>query len=635
MDREKLDAWCERGIIGLVMAILVLGPLATGAVRGLEFLVIQTMTVCAVLLWVARLWLRPRVQLLMPPVGWVVLAFAAYAVASYFRADIEYIARLEVIRVLVYALLFFLLVNNLHRQEAVNLFAYTLVFLAMAISFYAAYQFFSGNARVWNLDNSFYQGRGTGTYINPNHLAGFLEMLLPLAMAFTIAGRMKPVLRILIGYSAFAILIGIGVTMSRGGWLASSITLLAFFLVLMFHRGYRIVALASLVTLIAAGAVVGPKSVKVQQRAQSVLHEANSKEYSRYLLWRPALELWSQSRLLGVGPGHFDYRFRSVRPQEIQLRPDRVHNDYLNTLVDWGIIGLALVLAGLVLAFLGVHKSWSFVGGTAPDLGSRRSNRFAFVLGGSFGLLAIGLHSLVDFNLQIPANAILAVGLLALVSSHLRFATERYWFNVHWPVKLVTTVLLLACVVALTYAGQRRASEYAAGLVAVKQSEYSNARINALKKAFAAEPQNFETAFQIGECYRVQSWEGGDDYAELATQAIKWFARASKLNPHDGYSVLWQALCLDWVGRYEESAPLISRAEELDPNGYYTVAHIGWHYVQAGQYAAARAYFERSIRLQSDNNPIAWNYLEICNRRLLEAATMDDLTRALRSQTSH
>jgi tetratricopeptide (TPR) repeat protein len=205
---------------------------------------------------------------------------------------------------------------------------------------------------------------------------------------------------------------------------------------------------------------------------------------------------------------------------------------------------------------------------------------------------------------------------------------------VHWPVKLVTTVLLLACVVALAYAGQRRASEYAAGLVAVKQSEYSNARINALKKAFAAEPQNFETAFQIGECYRVQSWEGGDDYAELATQAIGWFARASKLNPHDGYSVLWQALCLDWVGRYEEAAPLISRAEELDPNGYYTVAHIGWHYVQAGQYAAARAYFERSIRLQSDNNPIAWNYLEICNRRLLEAATMDDLTRALRSQTS-
>ena len=634
MDREKLDTWCERGIIGLVMAILVWGPLATGAVRGMEFLVIQTMTVCAVLLWVVRLWLRPRAQFLMPPVGWAVLAFAGYSIISYFLADIEYIARLEVIRVLIYALLFFLLVNNLHRQESVNLFAYTLVFLAMAISFYAAYQFFSGNPRVWNLDNSFYQGRGTGTYINPNHLAGFLEMILPLAIAFTIAGRVKPVLRILIGYSACVILAGIAVSLSRGGWLATAVALLAFFLVLIFHRGYRIVALVSLLMLVLTGAVVGPKSIKIQQRAESALHEANSKEYSRYLLWHPALELWSQSRTVGVGPGHFDYRFRSVRPQEIQLRPDRVHNDYLNTLVDWGIIGLALVSAGLLLALQGIRKSWSSVGGTAPDLGNRRSNRFAFVLGGSFGLLAIGLHSLVDFNLQIPANAILAISILALVSSHLRFATERYWFNVRWPVKLGATVLLLACVVTLTYAGQRRAREYVAGSYAVNQAEFSNARIDALKQAFAAEPQNFETAFQIGECYRVQSWEGGDDYAELATQAIEWFARASKLNPHDGYSVLWHALCLDWLGRYDEAAPLISRAEELDPNGYYTVAHIGWHYVQAGQYAAARAYFERSIRLQYINNPIAWNYLEICNRRLLEAATMDDITRALRSQTS-
>jgi O-antigen ligase/Tfp pilus assembly protein PilF len=634
MDRERLDAWCERGIIGLVMAIVIFGPLATGAVRALEFLVIQTLSIGAMLLWTVRLWLRPRAQFLMPPVGWVVLAFAVYAVISYFLADIEYVARLEVIRVLIYAVLFFIIVNNLHRQETINLLGYTLVFLAMGVSFYAAYQYFSGNSQVWHLDNSHYRGRGTGTYINPNHLAGFLEMILPLALAYTIAGRMKPVSRILLGYSAFVILVGIGVSMSRGGWLATILTLLALFTVLTFHRGYRVIGLSALTVLVLVGAFVAPKSIKIQQRAESALREANDQEYSRYLLWRPALKLWEQNRLTGVGPGHFDYCFRSVRPQEIQLRPDRVHNDFLNTLVDWGVIGLSLVGIALGLLFLGIRKSWHHVGGTAPDLGNRRSNRFAFVLGGSFGLLALFLHSVVDFNMQIPANAILAVSLMALVSSHLRFATESYWFNVRWPLKFVVTVTLLTCVVALTYAGNRRVHEYVAGLKAVKLPEYSSARIAALKEAFAVEPQNFETAFQIGECYRVQSWEGGDDYAELGAQAIEWFARASRLNPHDGYSVLWQGLCLDWLGRYDEAAPLISRAEELDPNGYYTVAHVGWHFVQTGQYAAARACFERSIRLQSKNNPIAHNYMEICERRLQEAANMDDLTRALRSQTS-
>jgi uncharacterized integral membrane protein len=322
-----------------------------------------------------------------------------------------------------------------------------------------------------------------------------------------------------------------------------------------------------------------------------------------------------------------------VRPQEIQLRPDRAHNDYLNTLTDWGVIGFGLVSLAAVLLLIGLCKSWRHVGGAAPDLGSRRSNRFAFVLGGSFGLLALAIHSVVDFNMQIPANAILAVTLMALLASHLRFATERYWFNAPRVVTLLVSVVLGALIAALTYTGQRRGREYAALERAAREAQYSNAEIKALKEAFAAEPQNFETANRIGWCYRIQSWEGADDYAVLAEQAITWFARATALNPYDADSYLWHGLCLDWLGRHEEARPLVMRAEELDPNGYFTVAHVGWHYVQSGEYAAARACFERSLRLQWKNNPIARNYLEICDRRLEDIANEDELTRALRSQT--
>src|SRR6185369_13701288 len=115
MDREKLDGWCERGIIALVLAILVFGPLATGAVRTLEFLILQGLTVGALSLWLVRLWLSPRPQFLMPPFGWAVLAFVAYAIGRYCLADIEYVARLELIRILAYAAIFFIVINNLHR----------------------------------------------------------------------------------------------------------------------------------------------------------------------------------------------------------------------------------------------------------------------------------------------------------------------------------------------------------------------------------------------------------------------------------------------------------------------------------------------------------------------------------------
>jgi tetratricopeptide (TPR) repeat protein len=144
-----------------------------------------------------------------------------------------------------------------------------------------------------------------------------------------------------------------------------------------------------------------------------------------------------------------------------------------------------------------------------------------------------------------------------------------------------------------------------------------------LERAFAAEPRNFQTAYDIGECYRVQSWEGGDNYAELARLAMTWFERGMKLNSYDTCSTLRYAMCLDWLGRMEESLPYYNRAEELDPNGYYTLAHVGWHYVQTGNYAAARPLFERSLRLQWKDNPMAQTYLDLCNRRLLEAATND------------
>lgn len=621
MDREKLDAWCERGIIGLVLAVMVWGPLATGAVREQDFLVIQGLTAVALVLWVIRLWAKPRPQFLMPPLGWAVLAFAGYGVARYFMADIEYVARMELIQVLVYTSLFFLLVNNLHRQETVNLVGYTMVLLAMLISFYAAYQFFTHDSRVWTFTNPGYTGRGTGTYINPNHLAGFLEMLLPLGIAYTIVGRMKPVLRILLGYASLVIAVGIGLTLSRGGWIATAAALLVFFTILLFHRGFRLPAAVALIVLLAGGLYYVPKSSLVHERIESALKESSTREYIRYKLWLPSVKLWQESPWLGIGPGHFDYRFRSVRPQEVQLRPDHTHNDFLNTLVDWGVVGLALVLLALGLVAGGVMTSWRRVGGAAPDLGSRRSNRFAFVLGGSIGLLALFLHSVTDFNMHIPANAILAVALMALLACHQRFVTDRWWSNARRPVVVLVTLLALANVAFLTAAGVRAGKERLWLTRAEPKPVFSAEQADTLKKAFAAEPKNFETAYQIGECYRMQSWEGGDNYAELGQEALTWYDRAMKLDRYDAYSPLRYAMCLDWLGRTNESEPFYSRAEELDPNGYYTVAHVGWHYVQIGNYAAARPWFERSLRLESLDNPIAKNYLDLCNRRLLEAAT--------------
>jgi tetratricopeptide (TPR) repeat protein len=293
----------------------------------------------------------------------------------------------------------------------------------------------------------------------------------------------------------------------------------------------------------------------------------------------------------------------------------------LNLLADWGVAGGAIVLAGMATFGAGLRKTWKFVRPPENDFSRGLSNRFAFFLGAATGLFALAVHSAVDFNLHIPANAMVGVTLLALLSSNLRFATERHWQTARPLIKAFVMVTLAAGVVYLGCQEWRRANEHVWLARAEQLPNFSPARATALEKAFAAEPMNFETAYNIGEAYRVESFNGGESYEALAKTAMSWYARGMKLDPYDGYNYLRHGMCLDWLDRHDEAEPYFNRAEALDPNGYYIVANVGWHYVQTGDYAAAQSWLERSLRLEGNNNPIANSYLGLVRQRLSEKAS--------------
>ncbi|MGA3284693.1 MAG: O-antigen ligase family protein [Verrucomicrobiota bacterium] len=623
IHRRRPDGWCERTILGLVLAILVFAPLAMGAVDAWAFLVVQGLTIAVMLVWALRLWLSPKPQLFWPPISWVVLAFAVYAVARYLTADIEYVARLEMIQVVVYAFLFFGIVNNLYRQESVQAVSFTMIFLAVGISSYAVTQLLTHSNHVWNLISP-YPGRASGTYISPNNLAGFLEMLLPLALAYLLAGRMNVVLRILLGYAALIMAAGLAVTLSRGGWVAAAAGLLTLLLTLAGHRNHRWRALLLLFVLLGAGTIFDTnylsKTIGYMRHVEASESGSKFMLAVRFDIWRAAERMWLDHFWWGVGPAHYDYRFREYRPEDVQMRPDRAHNDYLNLLADWGTAGGIIVLAGATIFVAGLAKTWRYVRRSESDFGSGQSNRFAFFLGAATGLLALAVHSVADFNLHIPANALVGVTLLALLSSNLRFATERYWLNARLPVKILLTVTLAGGVAYLTDQEWRRGHE-AFWLARAERfpNYFSPQHTAALERAFAAEPMNFETAYDIGEAYRVESFNGGDHYADLAETAMQWYGRARNLDHYDAYSCLRYGMCLDWLDRHNQAGTYFSQAEALDPNGYYTVAIVGWHYVQIGDYAAAKPWFERSLRLKG--NDIAHSYLDLVEQKLVERAS--------------
>ena len=624
---KNLDWWCGRGILFLILGMLVFAPLAFGAVEPWAFLILQGLAMAVFVLWGARLWLKAakRPKILWPPLAWAVAAFAAYAVLRYFTADIEYVARLEVIQVLMFAVLFFVVVNNLRGQAETELVAWTLIALATVISLYAGGQFLAHSDRVWNVftDN---RTRASGTYISPNHFAGFLELILPLGLAFLLVGKLKVIPRILLGFAVATMLAGLAVTFSRAGWVAAAAGIFLVLGVLLGHKNHRRRAAGLLAVLVVGGVIFTTQYLaKTQTYAQRVKQSgaAAGTNYdwdTRMQMWGAAKRMWLDHFWFGTGPAHFDYRFREYRPEALQARPDRCHNDYLNLLADWGAVGGVLVFTGMGIFIWGLLKTWPHVRREENDFGTGQSNRFAFFLGATGGLAALALHSLMDFNLHIPANALIAVTLLALLTSNVRFATEGFWVRVFARERQVLTAMLGATVLVFSVQEWRQVRETFWLARAERAGNFSPERAVALAQAFAAEPKNFTTAYDLGECYRTQGLEGGKNYRALTQQAQEWFGRAMRLNPHDGYGFLRTGMCLDWLGEHAAAEKFYSAAEQRDPNSYYLASNLGWHFIQTGDYAAARLCFERSLRIYGDN-PTARNYLNIIEQKLTERAS--------------
>ena len=626
-SRKNLDWMCERGILALVLGMLVFAPLAFGAVDTWAWLVVQMLAAGVLLLWAARLWLNPKGRLHWPPLAWVVLAFMAYAVARWWTAEIEYVARRETLQVLVFGFIFFAALNNLRGQEEISAVSATLIATGTFTACYAVAQLTHNTNQVWN-EISPYIGRASGTYISPNDLAGYLALLLPLALAYLLVGKVHIVTRILLIYAAIAMAAGLAVTFSRAGWIAAAAGIVLLLGILLFQGNHRLKAVLLLAVLLAGGGYATShylsKTVGYMRRVAGPGEDLSvgmveTSSGTRWQLWQAAGRMWADHPWFGVGPAHYDYYFRQYRPETLQMRPDRAHNDYINLLADWGAVGGGLVLAGMGIFVFWLKKTWPHVRREENAFGTSQSNRFAFFLGAGCGLAALAVHAAMDFDLHIPAIALTGVTLLALVASNARYATERFWFRPPLPLKLAGTAALGVATVYFSAQAWRLGDEARWLARAETLPDFSAERAAALESAFAAEPKNFATAYAIGECFRTRSLDGGQDYAALGQQALNWYARAIRDNPHDGYSFLRTGMCLDWLGRHAEAETACHAAEACEPNGYYLVANIGWHYVQTGDYAAAEEWFKRSLKLSRDN-PIADNYLAICEARLAARA---------------
>ena len=199
--------------------------------------------------------------------------------------------------------------------------------------------------------------------------------------------------------------------------------------------------------------------------------------------------------------------------------------------------------------------------------------------------------------------AMLATTIAALLTAFIRFATERYWVSLKIPMRLGLSIFVCAISGLLIHQALGQAQEHEA-LKTSQSAKSFPEQVEQLELAMKREPNNPKTAASLGEIYRRHAMESRftDKRANL-DKAISWLMKATRLNPYDAYSHARFGMALDQLDRAEEAEAMFNKAEELDPNGYMTVAYIAWHKMHIKDYAAAKRYFERVSPLDDPATP--------------------------------
>jgi O-antigen ligase len=286
--------------------------------------------------------------------------------------------------------------------------ARAVVLTGAAMTLEALVQAATSGSRIYGLYRPDADWAVFGPYVNRNHFAGYVVMAIPLALGFTAeaARELRAAFQrrragwlafgdpegsqaVRRGAEAVVLIVGLAASRSRGGLLAFLVSLAA--LPRAFHRAWRGLLVITLVLLASAAFVdLGPLRRGFESRG---IHA------SRLVLWADILPMVRSFPVLGCGLNAFATAY--PRHQTV-LRAEWVgqaHNEYLQALVDTGILGVGLLVA---LLFLVLRAAW---------LAAPRSPLDAGILG---ALLALAVHNLVDFNWQIPANAATYASLAAL-----------------------------------------------------------------------------------------------------------------------------------------------------------------------------------------------------------------------------
>jgi O-antigen ligase len=398
--------------------LLIFTPLALASVQGWAVSVIHFVTLIALTAFLFEKSLTWDWKWIKTPLDKPILCLLVLCLLSSVFSVHTYTSIWSSVLLLNYCVIFYLAIHVVRTRSQFRQLVYLIVFMAALVSIIGLLKKFCGNPFPW-WDYTDFQNepdRLSSTFGNADHLAGYMEMAIPLLLGLLLTGLrgIKLYLTIVLAVLLFMALI---FSLSRGGWISACAGLFFLSVALLFNRHFQSKRLAlALVCGFFVVAFIILSSTPVVKRIRTLEEKGNIPTLkSRITVWGGIAEMIKDHPLLGTGPGTFATVFTQYQPPGFSSRYFMGHNDYLHLTAETGL-PLIVVMAWMIVAF--------FLKGFKKLNNPSRMVR-GITLGAMSGITAILVHSIFDFNLHIPANAILFTVLAALVVSPIPESREQ------------------------------------------------------------------------------------------------------------------------------------------------------------------------------------------------------------------
>ena len=390
-----------------ICCLLAFAVLSFGATEEWSQAVLEIGAAALLILWAFRQYRLKTEHLSTPAEFSPLCAFALVGVLQWvFRLTASrYYTRIELQLLITYLIVLFLMSQAYSRTSHWRGFVWFLMTLGFFVSIFGILQHLTFNGKLYWFREMRFGGLPFGPYANRNHFAGFAEMVIPVALVPLVLGRVRRERLFLVALFAVVPIVALLLSASRGGIVSFAVQMIVLFLLLLVRRvPSRYVIGGGVVVLCAVMAVswIGVQQILERFSGLQTLEVSTGK---RTAMRQGTWQMFFDHPMLGTGLGTFEMAFPPYDSVYDGKVVNHAHNDYLETLAETGVVGGLCCVWFLGLLLLNALKGMA-------DLRSSFSS--VLNLSGLVACSGILVHSLVDFNLHIPANA-----LLFFVSAHL------------------------------------------------------------------------------------------------------------------------------------------------------------------------------------------------------------------------